>query len=45
MDYAQLLSDASEIRFSRQDEETIALEIPLKKPLGCTVPVIEVFLK
>ncbi len=45
VDYVQLLSDASEIRFSRQGEDTVELNIPLKKPLGCIVPVLEVFLK
>ncbi|MCK4965742.1 alpha-L-fucosidase, partial [bacterium] len=40
--YAQLLHDASEIRFT--DKNTLRLSLPVKKP-DVTVPVIEIFLK
>lgn len=46
VDYAQLLSDASEIRFDRnEDSSEIRLKLPLKKPIGAEIPVIEIFLK
>ncbi|HHW24286.1 MAG TPA: alpha-L-fucosidase [Bacillota bacterium] len=45
VDYVQLLSDASEIRFNRESDELVSLNIPVKKPLGCIIPVLEVFLK
>ena len=56
VEYAQLLNDASEIKFltgtqhsshsgdSKTDENTLVLQIPVKKP-DVTVPVIELFLK
>jgi alpha-L-fucosidase len=46
VDYVQLLSDASEIRFDRnEDSSQIRLKLPLKKPLRAEIPVIEIFLK
>ena len=52
--YAQLLNDASEVRFAVQraghtgdsslDTETLTLELPVQKP-DVTVPVVELFLK
>jgi alpha-L-fucosidase len=46
VDYAQLLSDASEVRFDRNDDSSeIRLKLPLKKPIGAEIPVIEIFLK
>lgn len=52
--YAQLLNDASEVRFhkpraghtgdSSLDTKTLTLELPVQKP-NVTVPVIELFLK
>ncbi|MHB1152244.1 MAG: alpha-L-fucosidase [Eubacteriales bacterium] len=48
VDYVQLLSDASEIRFDRSgsDESTeIRLHMPLKKPIGSEIPVLEIYLK
>ncbi len=56
VEYAQLLNDASEIKLltgtqhsshsgdSKTDENTLVLQIPVKKP-DVTVPVIELFLK
>lgn len=52
VEYAQLLHDASEIRFSSRAEaerrglsaDTLTLEIPVRKP-DVVVPVIELFLK
>ena len=54
VEYAQLLNDASEIRFADSSaqlarwggmaEDTITLELPVQKP-DVTVPVIELFLK
>jgi alpha-L-fucosidase len=50
--YAQLLNDASEVRFSErgrrseeggEDEDTVTLQLPVKQP-NVIVPVIEVFL-
>ncbi len=46
VDYAQILSDASEIRFDRnEDSSEVQLKVPLKKPLNAEIPVIEIFLK
>lgn len=46
VEYAQILSDASEVRFQYNDEnKTLQLNIPVKKPLNAQVPVIELFLK
>lgn len=45
VDYVQLLSDASEIRFERCENGDIRLQKPLKKPLNAEIPVIEIFLK
>jgi alpha-L-fucosidase len=54
VEYAQLLNDASEIRWNRNSQEasysgkdstdTLTLELPVKKP-NVAVPVIELFLK
>ncbi len=55
IEYAQLLNDASEIRFTEETPErlarwgsigrdTVILELPVQKP-NVTVPVIELFLK
>ena len=52
VEYAQLLNDASEIKmtkfkhpqYSQGDDETLTLELPVKKP-DVEVPVIELFLK
>ncbi|NLE67583.1 MAG: alpha-L-fucosidase [Lentisphaerae bacterium] len=54
VEYAQLLNDASEIRFRKSltpqarrgpdRHDTLTLTLPVKKP-GVTVPVIELFLK
>ena len=48
VDYVQLLSDASEIRFEHSgtdDNSEIRLKLPLKKPSGSEIPVLEIFLK
>ena len=46
VDYAQILSDASEVTYTYNEEnQTLALKIPVKKPLNAQVPVIELFLK
>ena len=46
VDYAQILSDASEIRFDRNaDSSEVTLKVPLKKPINADIPVIEIFLK
>lgn len=46
IEYAQLLNDASEIRWSenRNESDLLTLHLPVKKP-NVTVPVIEIFLK
>ncbi len=54
VEYAQLLHDASEIRFQKPraghtgdsslDTQTLTLELPVQKP-NVTVPVVELFLK
>lgn len=45
VEYAQLLNDASEIRFKQApDSNTLALNIPVNKP-NVAVPVIELFMK
>jgi len=47
IEYAQLLNDASEIRFTEKPDEpakTLTLSLPVVKP-PVTVPVIELFLK
>jgi alpha-L-fucosidase len=54
VEYAQLLNDASELRFDDQtkrelrpgviDRRTLTLNLPVQKP-NVTVPVIELFLK
>ena len=46
VDYAQILSDASEIRYIYNEEtRTLQLNLPVKKPLNARIPVIELFLK
>ena len=47
VDYAQILSDASEIRMnvSGEDHPVVDLNVPVSKPLGDGIPVIEIFLK
>ncbi len=46
VDYVQILSDASEIKFDRSpDGNEVRLMTPLKKPLNADIPVIEIFLK
>ncbi len=46
VDYAQILSDASEVPFSYNDEnKTLSFKIPVKKPLNAEIPIIEIFLK
>jgi alpha-L-fucosidase len=54
VEYAQLLNDASEVRFVsaappetlgfERKPDTLTLELPVQKP-GVTVPVVELFLK
>ena len=43
IEYAQLLNDASEVKYSIH-ENTLTFELPIVKP-NVTVPVIEIFLK
>ncbi len=43
VEYAQLLSDASEVRFS-EEGDTLTLRLPVRQP-DVTVPVVELFLK
>lgn len=43
IEYAQLLNDASEVRY-REHENTLTLDLPVQKP-NVTVPVVEIFLK
>jgi alpha-L-fucosidase len=43
VEYAQLLNDASEVRFEEKDG-TLTLDVPVRKP-DVTVPVVELFLK
>ncbi len=46
VEYAQLLSDASEVRYDYNEEnKTLNLKLPVKKPLNAQIPVIELFLK
>lgn len=46
VDYAQILSDASELRFGTNEEKTqLWFNLPVKKPLGAEIPVIEIYLK
>ncbi|MEM7531358.1 MAG: alpha-L-fucosidase [Chloroflexota bacterium] len=50
VEYAQLLNDASEVRFSQprlamtDETESLVLELPVQKP-NVVVPVVELFLK
>lgn len=44
IEYAQLLNDASEIRYSCAEDGSVTFDIPPKAP-PVTVPVIEIFLK
>lgn len=48
VEYAQLLNDASEIKFAREDTQsplkTLSLRLPIQKP-PVLVPVIELFLR
>ncbi len=43
--YAQILSDASEVQTYRSGDGSLLLDLPVKKPLGAEVPVIELFLE
>jgi len=44
--YAQILSDASELRFNVNQEKTeLTFNLPIKKPIGAEIPVIEIHLK
>jgi len=46
VDYVQILSDASELSFSRDEEgNTVTIKVPVKKPINAAIPVIEIFLK
>lgn len=46
VDYAQILSDASEVQYKYNEEtRTLQLNLPVKKPLNARIPVIELFLK
>jgi alpha-L-fucosidase len=56
VEYAQLLNDASELRFGmsqwhknslgvKADQSTLTINLPQTEPLGVEVPVIELFLK
>jgi len=46
VDYVQILSDASELSFSRDEEgNTVTIKVPVKKPINAEIPVIEIFLK
>ena len=46
VDYIQLLSDASEMRFNYNPEaRTVDIPLPVYKPLGAEIPVLEIFLK
>jgi alpha-L-fucosidase len=43
IEYAQLLNDASEVRFAEK-EGTLTLRLPVRKP-DVVVPVVELFLR
>ncbi|MBQ3814518.1 MAG: hypothetical protein II836_00560, partial [Clostridia bacterium] len=46
VDYIQLLSDASEMRFHYNAENrTVDIPLPVYKPLGAEIPVLEIYLK
>lgn len=46
IEYMQILSDASEVRYNVNEDKTVAhLNLPVKKPLGADIPVIEIYLK
>ncbi|MBQ4194263.1 MAG: alpha-L-fucosidase, partial [Clostridia bacterium] len=46
VDYIQLLSDASEMRFNYNPEaRTVDIPLPVYKPLGAEIPVLEIYLK
>jgi len=46
VEYAQILSDASEVRYNYNEEtRTLQMNLPVKKPLNARIPVIEIFLK
>ena len=46
VEYIQLLSDASEMRYNYYPEQqVIDIPLPVKKPLGADIPVLEIFLK
>ena len=46
VEYAQILSDASEVLYDYNDEnKTLNLKLPVKKPLNAQIPVVELFLK
>lgn len=43
LEYAQLLNDASEVKFERNDDR-VTLKLPIKKP-EVAVPVVEIYLR
>ncbi len=46
VDYIQILSDASELRFDYNAEQrTVDIPLPVYKPLNADIPVLEIFLK
>lgn len=46
VEYIQLLSDASEMRYDyHPDERTLDIPLPVYKPLGADIPVLEIFLR
>lgn len=46
VDYIQILSDASELRFNYNAEQrTVDIPLPVYKPLNADIPVLEIFLK
>ena len=44
IEYMQLLNDASEVQWNRDDKGTATIELPIVKP-NVTVPVVEIYLK
>ena len=46
VEYIQILSDASELRFSYNAEQRIVdIPLPIYKPMNADIPVLEIFLK